>query len=471
MDVSITSINTELCKRARNNFWFYCKISDPNFFKESRPHLKELATTLQKFYQKELLNEDGVPYKILGISLPPRVGKSYTLTKFNQWILGVDNQNRIATVSYNENMAGEFSMFVRDGILEEKASPEDIVYSDVFPDTKIQKGNASARKWALEGQFFSYIGTGMNGSLTGKGFNVGIIDDPVKNAEEAFNDRVLESHYNFLKNTFKSRIEKGGLMIVNHTRWSSNDTLGRLLEDQKGKIFHLVMQIEDEDGNLLCDELADREYVDDLKDTIDPHIFMANYMQEPIDILGRMYKSFKTYKINELPKDLISKSYTDTADKGSDFLCSIVYQYDPATNFVYIIDVIYTQDGMEVTEPLTAKMFKDNNVKVALIESNSGGRGFARAVGAYLKDKLDHKGTVISWFHQGENKEARILTQSHWICQNVLFPEGWSKRWREFFKALTTHSKEGKNDHDDAADALTGVAEEITKPKTKVGTW
>ncbi len=461
-NIDLLELDKELSRR---EFWEYLKLSDGKFFKESRPHLKQLADTLQAFYQKELLNEDGKPYSILGISLPPRVGKSYTLTKFCQWILGNDNSKKIATVSYNEAMAGEFSRFVRDGIQEEKAEENELIFSDIFPNTVIKRGDASARKWALEGQFFNYIGTGMKGSLTGKGFYLGIIDDPVKSAEEAFNDRVLEEHYGFQKNTFRSRIEDSGLQIINHTRWSSNDLLGRLLEDQKGKIYHLVMQMEDESGNLLCEELCSRETFEDLKQTIDPHIFSANYMQVPIDIVGRMYKGFKTYKPEENPTHLPTESYTDTADTGADFLCSIAYKYNKDDGFVYIQDTVYNQEAMEVTEKLVAEMFKRNDTKRAIIESNNGGRGFARNVERILKEELNHNGTFIEWFHQGDNKNARIFSQSFWVTENILWPEGWAKRWPKLYLALSTYSKEGKNAHDDAPDCLTGVAEQITKPK------
>ena len=460
--INLLELNKEL---ARRDFWEYLKLSDGDFFKESRPHLKELANTLQSFHEGTLLNDKGEPFSILGVSLPPRVGKSYTLTKFCQWILGNNNKMKAATISYNESMAAEFSRFVRDGIQEEKAEENELVFSDIFPKTKIKYGDASARKWALEGNFFNYIGAGMGGSLTGKGFYYGIIDDPVKNAQEAFNDRILEEHYSFYKNTFRSRIEQGGKIIINHTRWSSNDLLGRLLSDQPDKIFHLVMQIEDEDGNLLCEELANREYVEDLKETIDKNIYSANYMQVPIDAEGRLYKEFKEYEPNELPQGLQVCSYTDTADTGADYLCSIAYAHDKSTGFIYFLDAVYNKEPMEITEPLVAKMFHKNNVYSALIESNNGGRGFSRNVQNYLRDKLQNRTCAVNWFHQGENKQARIFSNSHYVCKNMLFPKGWSKKHDKFYLALSTYSAEGKNAHDDGPDCVTGVVEQvINKP-------
>ena len=198
-------------------------------------------------------------------------------------------------------------------------------------------------------------------------------------------------------------------------------------------------------------------------------IVLANYQQEPIDVKGRLYTSFKTY--TEVPKDSTGKplfkyilNYTDTADTGGDFLCSICYgMYEGA---YYILDVLYTKEPMEVTEPATAKMLTRNNVGCALIESNNGGRGFARNVDRECKE-LGNRHTVVKWFHQSENKIARILSNSTSVMNNVYFPVNWQDMWPDFATDIMKYQKEGKNLHDDAPDALTGVYEN-DKPK---GTW
>jgi predicted phage terminase large subunit-like protein len=464
-------INLKITKQAvlkalaRIDFWQYLKIKDPDFYTDERIHLKELSELLQDFYTDKLIKEDGEPYDMLSISIPPRMGKSYTLTNFCQWVLGIDPKEKIATVSYNENMAGDFSRFVRDGIKEEKFSPEFLVYSDVFPDTKIKHGDGSAYKWALDGTFFSYIGCGMNGSLTGKGFGLGIIDDPVKNAEEAFNELTLDKHYNFYKNTFFSRIEDGGKIIINHTRWASNDMLGCVIRDNKDEIYVYIRKME-VDSIMLCESLCSRKKWEQIKRTIDTNIVSANYDQEPIDAEGRMYKGFGTYTLDEIPTEN-TLSYVDTADTGADFLCSIAYKVKDMQ--AYVVDIIYTNEPMEVTEPLTAQQCIDHDIKIAMVESNNGGRGFARNVERILKDKHNSNSTSVEWFHQGKNKDARIFAQSHWCTKNIFFPVGWARKWPEFYKALNSYQKEGKNKHDDAPDTLTGVAESIVKPQ--VETW
>lgn len=195
-----------------------------------------------------------------------------------------------------------------------------------------------------------------------------------------------------------------------------------------------------------------------------PEIVSANYQQEPMDIQGRLYTGFKTYE--ELPEDkngsLFTRigAYIDTADTGADYLCCIIYgEYNMEA---YILDVYYTDEPMEITEEEVAKRLYEYNVNVAYIESNNGGRGFARQVKNILRNKYKHNRTVIKWFHQSKNKTARILSNSTWVMEHIYFPVGWENKWNEYYKAMITYTAKGKNKFDDAPDATTGVAEKIT---------
>ena len=132
-------------------------------------------------------------------------------------------------------------------------------------------------------------------------------------------------------------------------------------------------------------------------------------------------------------------------------------------NEAYVIDVLYTQKPMEDTEPANARMLYRDKVNVADIESNSGGRGYARAVNRILTQELNSNYTTIKWFHQSKNKVARILSNATWVMQHVYYPVDWKNRWPEYYLAMTKYQKEGKNKHDDGPDATTGIAEKINK--------
>jgi predicted phage terminase large subunit-like protein len=211
-------------------------------------------------------------------------------------------------------------------------------------------------------------------------------------------------------------------------------------------------------GEMLCDEILPKDKFDSIKRIMDPVIFASNYMQIPIDAEGRLYQTILTY--TDLPKDTERViSYTDTADTGSDFLCTIIgHQYKGEG---YITDIIYSNEGMEITEPLTAKTLVDNKVNFATVESNAGGRSFARNVQRIITDKYKTCSVTVKWQHESRNKVARILTASTFIMNHLYFPENWHERWPEFFMAIYQYQRTGKNKHDDAPDALTGFAELI----------
>ena len=447
---------------SRRSFWEYCKFTSPDFYDDNRKFLKDLSERLQWFV------EDATE-QIMVVNLPPRHGKSRTATKFVQWLFGKYGTNiKVMTGSYNETLSGTFAKQVRDCIAEKKT--EGItVYSDIFPGTKIKYGEAAAQKWALEGsQQANYLATSPTGTATGFGCNIMIIDDVIKNAEEAYNANTLEKLRSWFTDTMLSRTENGFKLIVIMTRWSNDDLAGFILANYQN-VVHVNYKAVQDDGSMLCPEILSRKDYELKTLNMNKDIVAANYQQEPIDVKGRLYTKLKTY--TEIPKDEKGNSlfkyilnYTDTADTGGDFLCSICYgMYEGG---YYILDVLYTKESMETTEPATARMLTDNNVGCALIESNNGGRGFARNVERECKE-LGNRHTNIKWFHQSKNKEARILSNSTSVMNNIYFPVNWEDRWSDFARAIKKYQREGKNEHDDAPDALTGVYE---NPKP-YGTW
>lgn len=443
------------CELSRRSFWQYCRTMAPDFYKTDRAFLKDFCNTLQDF----LNSDDGV----LIVNMPPRHGKSYTVSHFVEWVLGVDKSKKIMTGSYNETLSTNFSKNVRNTIMEIKADKERIVYSDIFPESRIKYGDAAMNMWSLEGAYNSYLATSPKGTATGFGCSLMIIDDIIRSAEDAYNANVLEGHWSWFTNTMLSRLEEGGKIIVVMTRWHSEDLAGRLIEARPDAKVILYKAVQD-DGSMLCHDVLSRESYDLKTRDMGAEIVEANYQQTPIDIKGRLYTELKTY--TELPHDgegkplyTAIKNYTDTADTGDDYLCSVCYAvYDREA---YVIDVLYTKDGMETTEPATARMLDKNGVNVADIESNNGGRGFARSVERILKEQYRTNHTVVHPFTQTKNKQSRILSNSAWVMQHIYFPVNWRDRWPEFYLAMTKYQKEGRNAHDDAPDAVTGIAEKI----------
>ncbi|MCH1940520.1 phage terminase large subunit [Holdemania massiliensis] len=455
---------------ARREFFYFCQLKAPDFYKDDRTHLAKLCNEFQEFSESQ---DD-----VLIIAMPPRHGKSRTAGNFVEWLLGKDKTKKIMTGSYNETLSTVFSKNVRDSIMEEKADANRIVFSDIFPGHRIKQGDGAMNLWSLEGGYNNYLATSPKGTATGFGADYLIIDDLIKSAEEAFNARVLAEHWSWFTNTMLSRLEECGKIIIIMTRWATEDLAGKALkafqEDGK-KVRYVVMKALQENGEMLCPTLLSyKSYLSKTRHMA-KEIALANYQQEPIDVKGRLYTRFKTY--DRLPLDSSGKplftaikNYTDTADKGEDYLCSITYgEYEKEA---YLLDVYYTKDPMEVTEPETAKRLMETGCTWAKIEANNGGRGFARNVERLLLQGYHSNRCRIEPFTQSQNKQARILTNSTWVMDHIYFPVNWADRWPEYFDSMVRYQKEGKNEHDDAQDATTGVAEQFNKTGgTTIGGW
>lgn len=448
---------------ARREFFYFCNLMAFDFYKPERRYLVELCEALQAFYEDEKA-------KVLIINEPPRHGKSRTASLFVEWVLGRNPAEKIMTGSYNNILSATFAKNVRNAIQEVKADENITVYSDIFPNVRIKRGDAAMDMWSLDGGYNSYLATSPSGTATGFGCSLLIIDDIIKNAEEAYNETAKEKSWLWFTNTMLSRLEEGGKILIIMTRWASDDLAGRAIEHFGDAAKVITMKALQLDGSMLCDEILSRRSYEEKVRAMGADIASANYQQEPIDLKGQLYSSFKTYDrvptdVNGNPLFTSIRNYTDTADTGSDYLCSIVYGV--YNGEAYALDILYTKDAMEETEPATAAMLYKNGVNVADFESNNGGRGFARQVRRILQDTYKSNKTVINTFAQTKNKAARILSNSTWVMEHIYFPTNWKDRWPEYYKAMTRYQREGKNANDDAADATTGIAEKINAPQIK----
>ncbi len=441
----------EIIERARADFYSFCRLAAPDFYRPSRPHLAKLCRALQDFW------ESGESTLIL--NLPPRHGKSRTACLFAEWAFGRKPRTHIMTGSYNERLSSRFAKTVRDGIAEEKADPEKIVYADIFPSVQVKRGDASVSLWALEGQYASYLATSPKGTATGFGCDLLILDDVIKNAYEAHNAVILDNQWKWFTDTMLSRLEEGGKLIFIMTRWAADDLAGRAIRffTQAGRAPRILkMKALRDDGTMLCPEILSREAYERKTRAMGADIAAANYQQEPLEQKGRLYPGFRSYET--LPDGLAGPfAYVDTADRGADSLCAVIWGV--FRHEAYLLDVYYTKEPMERTEPELARRLKEQNVTLARIESNNGGRGFARAVDRLLKKELGWYGTQVRWFTQTKNKEARILTAAPWLLAHLLVPAGWRTKWPAYAAAMLRYKSEGRNLHDDAPDATTGIAE------------
>lgn len=441
---------------ARKSFVEYCRLLYPNHYKESREYLTEICNKIQDFMEQ---NEK----HFLVINLPPRHYKSFTATCLVEWLFGQNPEISVMTGSYNEILSTSFARKVRDTISEKKSDNAHLVYSDIFPKTQIKRGQASASLWALNGSSKNnYLATSPTGTATGFGANIVLIDDIIKNAEEAYNEMTLDKHWAWFTNTMIQRLEGNDWkVIVIMTRWALGDLAGRIVSAYGNDVETITMKAVQDNGEMLCDEILSKHDYEIKTREMNQDIVEANYNQRPIDVGGRLYGEFKEWK--NLPPHSEVLNFTDTADTGTDFLCSIngvIYQ-----NEFYITNLVFTDEAMQTTENKVADLLFSGETTTAQIESNNGGRGFARNVERILQESYSSNRCDIRAVPQTHNKESRILASSAWVQNHIYMPFGWKQRFPEFYRQVMSYQKKGKNAHDDAVDVLASIYEYVSEPR------
>jgi predicted phage terminase large subunit-like protein len=162
----------------------------------------------------------------LMLLMPPRHGKSELASRmFPAWHLGRNPDHEIIAASYNVSLAMTFSRKVKEVI-------DDPNYQSVFA-TRLNPNHQSSEEWGIEGSRGGYVAAGVGGGITGKGCNVLVIDDPLKNAEEADSVDVRNKLWDWYGSTAYTRLAPGGGVLVIETWWNDDDLAGRLQEAMK----------------------------------------------------------------------------------------------------------------------------------------------------------------------------------------------------------------------------------------------
>ena len=415
------------------------------------------------------------------------------IKSFISWCFALNPKCRFLHLSYSDILVNDNSETIRNIMQEE-------LYKTLFPNSGLASEKGSAKRWktkaggelyavSTQGQVTGF-GAGnvdidpeldkLDGgndifvfddhvnevlSMIGAATNVFqgaiVIDDPIK-PEDAESDIVRERINMRFENTIRNRTNSRNTpIIIIMQRLHEHDLCGYLQEIEPGEWTVLSLPV------IQTDPITGEEHaLWPMKHTleelykmreINPLVFDTQYMQDPTPKEGLMYEGFRTYKIEELPtgNKAIQKW---TADTGADSLSSICFINTP--EYCYVTDILFTDAPMEVTEPKQAQMLARNQTVDCLIESNNGGRGYARNVKKILRTDMRNFRCAIRTFTQTENKKTRIYTASAQVQNDILFPEGWERKWPNFHKALMSYRKDNKKkQHDDAPDCLTGVWE------------
>jgi predicted phage terminase large subunit-like protein len=236
------------------------------------------------------------------INMPPRHGKSTTATgTAASWLIGHDQ--RVAVVSYGANLAGKFTRSLRNDYATGGRAQA------VFPEKKL--ASEAGECWHFEGVDPlrpNCVAAGVGGPLTGMGFDWIIIDDPVKNDEEARSETVRAHIKEWFEGTCLTRLEPGGHILNIMTRWHEDDLAGWQLAEHADDWSLLHMPAINEAGEALWPERYPIDALEKIREKVGPRTWQALYQGDPTPSDGVIWKRnwFDDASYTGAPPDLVS---------------------------------------------------------------------------------------------------------------------------------------------------------------------
>jgi len=422
----------------RETFWEFCKFYDKDFFLK-RKFLKRVADAFQKVEQGEINS--------LSVSIPPRGGKSYITTLFCAWTLGRNPSESVMRNTCTGTLYQKFSYDVRQVVRSEK-------FAMVFPEVELSGDKANLQGWNTnQSRQVGYFGAGVGGTIIGFGATkLAVTDDLYRGIEDALsdvtNDRVLQ----WKESTHDSRLERNCAKIDIGTRWSTNDVIGKNYQDGNYDEC-IVIPALDENDETFCPDVMSTEQYHEIRKKINPDIWSAEYMQEPVDLKGRLFSNLRFIEQDEF-KAIKSKSsgsiaYIDVSDQGKDFTALAIAVIIDKT--IYIADYVFNKGNTDVTIPMCASKLNEYRTNYCRVESNSMGAMFARTLQKSTRCR-------VLQVHNTQNKMTRIIMQSATIINHFVFVKKDDNEYHQFMSNVLSFSKEGKQKNDDAPDCLAGLS-------------
>lgn len=218
-------LQNELMERqlARVSLIEFIKKFNPNY--EAGWVHEDICRRLKKFLNAM---ERGESPRLM-LFMPPRHGKSMIAShNFPAWALGLFPQYEIIAASYGSSLPNKFSRQVRAFLRDNK-------YKELFPETKLDPTNENVEGWSTT-KGGGYIPAGVGGGITGKGAHIFIVDDPIKDAEEADSETIRQNIWDWWGSTAYTRLAPNAGVLVIQTRWHDDDLAGRMIMQMREEL-------------------------------------------------------------------------------------------------------------------------------------------------------------------------------------------------------------------------------------------
>ena len=437
-------------REARNNLLSFISVTYKDY-KIGWVH-QEICQTLDNFL-KDLI--DGKRPRLI-ITMPPRSGKSEIVSRrFPAYFLGKYPDLSIISVSYSATLAEDFCRDVQRIIDSDE-------YKAIFPNTKLS--DKKDKNYKRTSDIFEivdhkgvYCSAGVGGGITGKGCDILIIDDPIKNRQEANSENTRKKIFDWYSSTAYTRLSPIGGVIMMCTRWHLDDLIGKVLSDKNQKPFHVISYpaIAEHDephrkqGEALHPERFSLEILNEIKSTLSASDWLSLYQQRPTPEGGAIFEVSKLRYFDESsePKrfDQIVGSWDMTfkENKTSDFVVGQLWGRKGSE--FYLLDMV--RDRMDFVK--TLKVFinfanKHKNCNCWLVEDKANGT-------AIISTLKKHISGIIPITPKESKQERAYAITPYLEAGNIFFPKN-----QNFTKDLEEEMLQfPAGAHDDTVDSMT----------------
>ena len=406
------------------------------------------------------------------ITMPPRHGKSELASRrFPAWFLGKDPYRHMIFATYNDEFAQDFGRNVRDTMKSD-------IYKQVFPRCKLKAGSqASDRIQTEEGGIAVFVGRG--GSLTGRGADLLVIDDPIKDREEADSKTLRDKLWGWFTDVAMTRLMTAGArVVIIMTRWHEDDLVGRLIDPKNSyyvpeeaanwKILSLpAIAVEDDPmgrkpGEPLWPERFDIDFLNQAK-RINPKGFSALYQGSPSPDDGDYFKRewLKFYVPSELPKNLriyVASDHAVSTDQERDATCILPVGVDEDDNIWVLPDVWWRRADTETVVEGMIDIMRRRSPLMWWAESGH----ITKSIGPFLRKRMSERQVYCAIDEVVPTKDKQTRAQSiraRMSMGKVYFPRfasWWSDAQDELMKFPSSS-------HDDFVDSLAHIGMGLDK--------
>lgn len=390
---------------------------------------------------------------ILVLQAPPQHGKSELVSRrFPPYAFGRFPNLRIGGCSYGADLARDMNRDVQRIMMDE-------TYQAVFPKSALNpkrvvsvEGQAlrNADRFDILGHRGYYVCAGVGGPLTGKSLDIGIIDDPIKNEEEARSATVKRAILNWYETVFLTRLSKNSGQIIMATSWAVDDLAATIIKTNP-RARHLKFKAINEDGEPLVPELHPLEQLLEIKAGMNPAKWSALYQQSPVQEGGNIFQAvwIKRWSRATLPEQFheIVQSW-DMTFKGTDGTDYVVGQVWGRFGVrYYLLHQVRARMGfMASKDAVLAVTAQFPGATAVLIEDKANGPAVLDA----LRDEVPGLMPILP---DGSKVSRAHAVTALWAAGNVYIPEDDECPWsRDFVEELISFPASG---NDDQVDAMT----------------